>query len=130
MRISLIATWAALAAVAGIPVVASAQVNPTYTRHSRGENVNYSQVSCGTVSTTLRTTSSGVYDRLSILIKNCESSGGSTVYICPNSATCTAATGFQLQPREGMWLDWAQKGVISCIAVGGAVNVCNVEERN
>jgi hypothetical protein len=87
-------------------------------------------VSCATVSTTLRTTSVGVYDRLSILIKNCESTGGNTVYICPTSAPCTAATGFQLQPREGIWLDWAQKGVISCIAVGGAVNVCNIDERD
>ena len=109
---------------------ASAMVDPTYTRHSRGHTVAYSQVSCATVSTTLRTTSVGVYDRFSIMIKNCEATGGNNVYICPGSATCTTATGFQLAPREGFWLDWSNEGVISCIAVGGAVNVCNIDERD
>jgi hypothetical protein len=109
---------------------ASAQVTPTYTRHARGKVVSYSQVSCATVSTTLRTTNVGVYDRMSITIKNCEATGGNNVYICPGSATCTTATGFQLAPREGFWIDWSNDGVISCIAVGGAVNVCNIDERD
>jgi hypothetical protein len=109
---------------------ASAMVDPTYTLHSRGNVVSYSQVSCATVSTTLRTTNVGIYDRFSITIKNCEATGGNNVYICPGSATCTAATGFQLAPREGFWLDWSNNGVISCIAVGGAVNVCSIDERN
>jgi hypothetical protein len=105
-------------------------VEPTYTRQSRGHNVSASQVSCATTSTTLKTTSVGVYDRFSITIKNCEASGGNNVYICPNSATCTTATGFQLAPREGFWLDWSNEGVISCIASGGAVNVCLIDERD
>ena len=79
---------------------ASAQVTPTYTRHARGKVVSYSQVSCATVSTTLRTTNVGVYDRMSITIKNCEATGGNNVYICPGSATCTTATGFQLAPAR------------------------------
>ena len=34
------------------------------------------------------------------------------------------------RPREGFWIDWSNDGVISCIAVGGAVNVCNIDERD
>lgn len=113
-----------------VATAAAAQMEPTYTRHSRGAVTSYSQVSCGTVSTTLRTTNVGVYDRMSILIKNCEAAAGNTVYVCPGSATCTTASGFQLLPREGFWLDWSNNGVISCIATVGAVNVCNVEERD
>jgi len=109
---------------------ANAMVDTTYNRHSRGNVVSYSQVSCGTTSTTLRTTNVGVYDRLSITIKNCEASGGNNVYVCPGSATCTTATGFQLAPREGFWIDWSNNGVISCIATVGAVNVCNIDERD
>src|SRR4029077_7632405 len=109
---------------------ASAMVDPTYTLHSRGHNVSASQVSCATTSTTLKTTSVGVYDRLSITVKHCEATGGNNVSVCPNSATCTTAAGFQLAPREGFWIDWSNEGVISCIATGGAVNVCLIDERN
>lgn len=107
---------------------ASAADLPTYTRHSTGDTVPYGQVSCASTSTTLVATNVGAWDRLSILIKNIEASGGASVYVCPGSATCTTATGFQLAAREGLWLDWSV-GPISCITAAGTAVVSYIEER-
>lgn len=108
---------------------ASAADLPTYTRHSTGATVPYGQVSCASTSTTLVATNVGAWDRLSILIKNIEASGGASVYVCPGSATCTAATGFQLAAREGLWLDWSTNGPITCITAAGTAVVSYIEER-
>jgi hypothetical protein len=110
-------------------VSADAQPLTTYTRRTVGTTVPYGQVSCTSVSGTLVATNVGAWDRLSILIKYIESSGGAGVYICPGSATCTAATGFELEAREGLWLDWSTNGPISCITAAGTAVVSYIEER-
>jgi hypothetical protein len=112
-----------------VATAASAQPLTTYTRRTVGSTVPYGQVSCTSVSGTLVATNVGVWDRLSILIKNIESSGGAGVYICPGSATCTAVTGFELEPREGLWLDWSTNGPISCVTAAGTAVVSYIEER-
>ena len=118
-------------ALAFLAFAASADAQPltTYTRRTVGTTVPYGQVSCTSVSGTLVATNVGAWDRLSILIKNIESSGGAAVYVCPGSATCTAATGFELEAREGFWIDWSTNGPISCITAAGTAVVSYVEER-
>jgi hypothetical protein len=110
-----------------VVATAEAAVSPTWTRQYPGLNQTYDQISCAT-NTTLVADNTGLYDRLSILIKNCSALGGNDVAICPDSSTCATGDGFILGPREGLWLDWST-GPISCTGIGASVTVCYLEER-
>ena len=112
---------------------ASGQTSTHYNRHRRGDTISFNQVSCTVGGTDVVLADdidgSGDYDRLSVLIKNCDGVGNSNVFICPGDATCSAAEGFMLAPGEGMWLDWSNGGAIGCIGSGGTATVCYIEER-
>jgi hypothetical protein len=109
------------------------QSSETYTRHRRGTTTAFDQVDCTTGGSDVVVDDdldgSGDYDRLSIIIKNCDPSGGSNVAICPGDATCSATEGLILEPGTGLWIDWSNSGPIGCIGIGGTATTCFIEER-
>lgn len=122
-------SWLSFAlALVLVASTAAAAVETFMTRNMQGKTVPFGQVSCGTGATTIVSNNVGVYDRLSILIKNAAALGGADVFICPGSATCTISTGFPLGPHEGLWLDWSY-GPITCVVAAGTVTVAYIEER-